>query len=59
MTKRGSRRKSSKRAERAARAEAEGKRDFSALKLWSKRIALWGGATSANVTATLTADVIR
>ncbi|MBY6218693.1 transglycosylase domain-containing protein [Qipengyuania aquimaris] len=44
MTKRGSRRKSSKRAERAARAEAEGKRDFSALKLWSKRIALWGGA---------------
>lgn len=44
MKKRGSRRKSTTRAERAARAEAEGKRDFSTLKLWSKRIVIWGGA---------------
>ncbi|NNC51790.1 MAG: PBP1A family penicillin-binding protein [Erythrobacter sp.] len=44
MTKRGSRRKGATRAERAARAEAEGKRDFSTLKRWSKRVFVWGGA---------------
>ena len=43
MDKRGSRRKSSKRAARAARAEAEGKRDYSRVKTWFKRIAMWGG----------------
>ncbi|MBX7532547.1 PBP1A family penicillin-binding protein [Qipengyuania sp. 1XM1-15A] len=46
MTKRGSRRKGATRAERAARAEAEGKRDFSTLKKWSKRIFVWGGAAA-------------
>ena len=43
MDKRGSRRKSSKRAARAARAEAEGRRDYSRVKTWLRRIALWGG----------------
>ncbi len=43
MDKRGSRRKSSKRAARAARAEAEGKRDYSRVKFWARRISLWGG----------------
>ncbi|QZD96299.1 transglycosylase domain-containing protein [Qipengyuania gelatinilytica] len=46
MTKRGSRRKGATRAERAARAEAEGKRDFSPLRKWSKRIVIWGGAAA-------------
>ncbi len=46
MDKRGSRRKSSKRAARAARAEAEGKRDYSRVKTWFKRIALWGGGAA-------------
>ncbi|MBX7458344.1 PBP1A family penicillin-binding protein [Qipengyuania sp. 1NDH17] len=46
MDKRGSRRKSSKRAARAARAEAEGKRDYSRVKTWFKRIALWGGGVA-------------
>ena len=43
MDKRGSRRNSSRRAARASRAEAEGKRDHSRVKIWFKRIALWGG----------------
>ncbi|MBX7539746.1 transglycosylase domain-containing protein [Qipengyuania sphaerica] len=43
MDKRGSRRRKSTRAARARRAEAEGKRDYSGVKLWGKRIALWGG----------------
>ena len=43
MDKRGSRRKNSQRKARAARAEAEGKRDFTRLKFWAKRLSLWGG----------------
>ncbi|MGE5953160.1 MAG: transglycosylase domain-containing protein [Qipengyuania vulgaris] len=43
MDKRGSRRNNSQRAARAARAEAEGRRDYSRVKTWFKRIALWGG----------------
>ncbi|MBX7527823.1 PBP1A family penicillin-binding protein [Qipengyuania vesicularis] len=43
MDKRGSRRKNSQRKARAARAEAEGKRDFSRVKFWAKRLSLWGG----------------
>ena len=44
MTERGSRRRGAQRAERAARAEADGKRDFSPLRKWTKRIVIWGGA---------------
>ena len=43
MDKRGSRRKGSQRAARAARAEAEGRRDYSRVRTWFKRLALWGG----------------
>ena len=46
MDKRGSRRKKSKREARAKRAEAEGKRDFSRVKLWAKRTVLWGGVAA-------------
>ena len=44
MDKRGSRRRKSTRDVRAARAEAEGRRDFSRVKFWFRRIALWSAA---------------
>ena len=43
MDRRGNRAKSSKRAERARRAEAEGQRDYSGVKRFFKRLFLWGG----------------
>ncbi|QZD88796.1 PBP1A family penicillin-binding protein [Qipengyuania aurantiaca] len=43
MDRRGNRRKSSKRAEQARRAEAEGQRDYSGVKRFFKRLFLWGG----------------
>ncbi|MAM40628.1 MAG: penicillin-binding protein [Erythrobacter sp.] len=42
MDKRGSRRKRSQRSERARRAAAEGKGDASRLKIWLRRLFLWG-----------------
>ena len=42
MDKRGSRRKRSQRSERARRAAAEGKGDASRLKIWLRRLLLWG-----------------
>ena len=44
MDKRGSRRKKATRAQRAARAEAEGRKPPSRFWHWSKRLFVWGGA---------------
>jgi penicillin-binding protein 1A len=42
MDKRGSRRKSSKRAARASRAQADGRRDHGRVKVWFRRLLIWG-----------------
>lgn len=44
MDKRGSRRSKATRAERARRAEAEGRRPPSRFWFWTRRLAIWGGA---------------
>ena len=46
MDKRGSRRQKTTREARAKRAEAEGKRDFSRVKLWMRRTVIWGGVAA-------------